>query len=121
MEIGRCDQVRVALPVTQRHAGFEAADAAAQLPEWLRVGALVVDTRTGRSGEVQEWLYPALSAPTRAWLRPVGGGREWTPLVADLRPRPQGPPEEPHVPPSEVLTSREPVADSPQVTSAGTS
>ncbi|WP_101258703.1 hypothetical protein [Streptomyces barkulensis] len=55
-------------------------------PDWLAAGALVLDTRTGRRGEVQDWPYPASAAPTRAWLRPVGGGREWTPHIADLRP-----------------------------------
>lgn len=59
---------------------------AAPAPDWLRVGAVVLDTRTGRSGEVQEWPYRALAAPAQAWLRPVGGGLEWTPRVADLRP-----------------------------------
>lgn len=121
MEIGRCDQARVALPVAQRDAGLDAVDADAPFLEWLRVGALVVDTRTGRTGEVQEWPYLASSAPNRAWLRPVGGGREWTPRIADLRPRPQGPLGDLPVPRSEVLTPRVPEADSPQVTSAGTS
>ncbi|WP_031510932.1 hypothetical protein [Streptomyces megasporus] len=69
----------------RRGTGADASDLA-PLPDWLTTGALVLDTRTGRRGEVQDWPYPASATPTRAWLRPVGGGREWTPRIADLRP-----------------------------------
>lgn len=74
-------------PATSRRAAnARTAAGPAPLPDWLAAGALVLDTRTGQRGEVQDWPYPASAAPTRAWLRPVGGGREWTPRIADLRP-----------------------------------
>lgn len=70
----------------RRRVNADALSGPASLPDWLIAGALVLDTRTGRRGEVQDWPYPASAAPIRAWLRPVGGGREWTPRIADLRP-----------------------------------
>lgn len=81
----RSRQARTRLTASQRHVDLGAVGSCS-FPEWLTVGALVVDTETGRRGEVQEWPYPVSSAPTRVWLRPAGGGREWTPRIADLRP-----------------------------------
>ncbi|WP_406509065.1 hypothetical protein [Streptomyces sp. NBC_00212] len=42
---------------------------------WL--GQIVTDTATERHGELRA-IAPDLAAQPVAWLRPVGGGREWT-------------------------------------------
>ena len=60
---------------------------------WLRRGATALDTATGQVGEVQQ-VGPGYDLGSSAakrergtvWLRPVGGGREWTTKVGDLRP-----------------------------------
>lgn len=63
---------------------------AGAVPRWLRPGVLVEDARTGRPGVVAavglrmggQQVGPA----DRVWLRPAGGGREWTAAAADLTP-----------------------------------
>lgn len=61
---------------------------------WLKPGAAALDTATGQVGEVQQ-VGPAydLGDPVSSrrergtvWLRPRGGGREWTAQAGDLRP-----------------------------------
>lgn len=78
-------QVSTAPGADRCREGTNTADTA-PAPDRLSAGALVLDTRTGRRGKVQDWPYPVSAAPTHAWLRPVGGGREWTPRIDDLRP-----------------------------------
>lgn len=55
---------------------------------WLYVGAVVFDLHLSRQGRVVDIGYPADDErqAVRAWLRPVGGGREWNPLIEDLGP-----------------------------------
>lgn len=86
MDIAARRRKRTALAVAQRRVTVEVAAGWSSLPEWLTIGALVTDSKTDRRGEVQPWPYYSECAPTRAWLRPVGGGREWTAKVTDLRP-----------------------------------
>ncbi|MFJ5550513.1 hypothetical protein [Streptomyces sp. NPDC093225] len=64
----------------------EAAAGWSSLPEWLTFRALVIDTGTSRRGEVQPWPYYSERPPTSVWLRPEGGGREWTASIDSLRP-----------------------------------
>lgn len=78
----RCTAPAVAQPCVSE----EVAVGWSSLPEWLRVGAVVTDSMTHRRGEVQPWPYYSDRAPTHAWLRPAGGGREWTAQIANLRP-----------------------------------
>lgn len=85
MDAARRRWKRTTVVVAQRRASVNAAADGVPPPAWLTVGALVVDTNTRRRGEVQDWSYPD-STPVWAWLRPVGGGREWTPRISDLRP-----------------------------------
>lgn len=47
---------------------------------------LVLDTDTGRVGEVME--RTSIGRYERVWLRPVGGGREWTTDAAAVQPVP---------------------------------
>ncbi|MGP3951825.1 hypothetical protein [Streptomyces sp. 7N604] len=86
MDIAARRRKRTALAVAQRRVSAEVAADWSPLPEWLTVGALVTDSKTGHKGEVQPWPYYFDCAPTHAWLRPVGGGREWTAEIANLRP-----------------------------------
>ncbi|RKT04587.1 hypothetical protein BX286_2547 [Streptomyces sp. 3211.6] len=72
--------------VSQRPVTVEAAAGWSSLPEWLTVRALVIDTGTGRRGEVQPWPYYSERPPTSAWLRPEGGGKKWTAPIDGLRP-----------------------------------
>ncbi|TKA04751.1 hypothetical protein FCI23_34820 [Actinacidiphila oryziradicis] len=44
------------------------------------VGAVSVDAKRNRVGRVMG------RTETRVWLRPIGGGREWVAVLADLRP-----------------------------------
>lgn len=48
---------------------------------WL--GQMVTDTMTGRRGELRA-IAPDLEEEPVAWLRPVGGGREWTTALEAL-------------------------------------
>lgn len=56
--------------------------------DWLRVGTIVYDQRLRLRGRVVDIGYPAgeKRQAERVWLRPMGGGREWNPLVEDLGP-----------------------------------
>lgn len=45
-------------------------------------GARLVDARTGREGEVMDFMHNLV------YLRPPGGGREWEVRREDLRTRP---------------------------------
>ncbi|MBT2366160.1 hypothetical protein J7E88_12790 [Streptomyces sp. ISL-10] len=78
-------------PTAVAHAFHAAAsDAPAEPPRWLRRGVEVIDGATGRKGVVQDVavVAPTHRPPKRAWLRPVRGGCEWTPKIADLSPCP---------------------------------
>jgi hypothetical protein len=46
----------------------------------LRIGALVVDTATGKAGRVMGRVGPGVQ------LRPPGGGREWDAEPENVRP-----------------------------------
>ncbi|MFD6915370.1 hypothetical protein [Streptomyces virginiae] len=72
--------------VSGRPVTVEAAAGWSSLPEWLTVHALVIDTGTGRRGEVQPWPYYSERPPASAWLRPEGGGKEWMAPIDGLRP-----------------------------------
>ncbi|MFF4387051.1 hypothetical protein ACFY0G_09745 [Streptomyces sp. NPDC001552] len=80
------DPEGVVKAVSQRPVTVEAAAGWSSLPEWLKVRALVIDTGTGRRGVVQPWPYYSERPPTCVWLRPEGGGREWTAPIDGLRP-----------------------------------
>ncbi|MFK8851140.1 hypothetical protein [Streptomyces sp. Ac-502] len=74
------------LPGHPRRQSLE--DDRTHAPAWLVTGAPAYDTRRGCIGEVM-----AIGSPRgderqrdRAWLRPMGGGCEWNPLIADLSP-----------------------------------
>ncbi|MEV0535614.1 hypothetical protein [Kitasatospora sp. NPDC050463] len=54
-----------------------------------RVGELVLDTRTGRTGIYMDTLGG------EHYLRPPGGGREWTAPPDRVGPAPEPSPEEP--------------------------
>lgn len=54
-----------------------AADEHTKVPE---VGALARDTYRNRLGEVME------TSPTRVFLRPLGGGREWEARPSEVQP-----------------------------------
>lgn len=86
MDIAARRRKLAALAAAQRRVSVEIAAGWSSFPEWLTVGALVTDAKTDRNGEVQPWPYYSDCAPTHAWLRPVGGGREWTAEIAHLRP-----------------------------------
>lgn len=59
-------------------------------PAWLTVGVLVRDARTGASGVVRSVGLTVCGReygkPGEVWLRPEGGGREWTARADDLSP-----------------------------------
>lgn len=63
---------------------------AGAVPRWLRPGVLVEDTRTGRPAVVAavglRMGGQQIGPPDRVWLRPAGGGREWTAAAGDLTP-----------------------------------
>jgi hypothetical protein len=62
---------------------------AIELPDWLYEGARVFDHRLQRWGEVVGVNFPnEVRQKSRTWLRPIGGGFEWNPHVADLSERP---------------------------------
>jgi hypothetical protein len=63
------------------------SSASVEVPAWLHKGATVYDDRIRAWGEVQALGFPEgdQRQAERAWLRPVGGGREWNPLIEDLR------------------------------------
>ncbi|MFK0233480.1 hypothetical protein [Streptomyces vinaceus] len=86
MKLAPHDSEGAVQAVSQRHVTVEAAAGWSSLPGWLTVRALVIDTGTGRRGEVQPWPYYSECPPTSAWLRPEGGGREWTAPIDGLRP-----------------------------------
>ncbi len=59
------------------------------LPVWLHEGAWVFDARTRREGIVQYLGEPydrTGKCVTTAYLRPEGGGTEWTADIRYLRP-----------------------------------
>lgn len=60
--------------------------------DWLCKGAIVYDRRLEQLGRVMDVGYPPGEDEQvrRAWVRPLGGGREWNPLVEDLLPREPG-------------------------------
>ncbi|SFD34314.1 hypothetical protein [Streptomyces aidingensis] len=53
----------------------------------LRVGTTAFDRRLRRHGQVMDVDFPPGDERQqhRVWLRPIGGGREWNPLVEDIR------------------------------------
>ncbi|MEV7595782.1 hypothetical protein AB0O91_00130 [Kitasatospora sp. NPDC089797] len=56
--------------------------------EWA-LGATAYDRRTKRTGEVREIVH-LISGP-HAWMRPAGGGKEWTaPLISLTEDAPVG-------------------------------
>ena len=64
--------------------------------EWVRPGALALDSATGRVGEVRQ-VGPTYSTGSAAkkdrdtvWLRPCDGGLEWEANAADLSPAESG-------------------------------
>ncbi|MFD3330142.1 hypothetical protein [Streptomyces sp. NPDC058701] len=64
----------------------EQGEQRAWIPSWLRSGITVFDTEINRTGEVMAVAWPGcdLRQAWRAWLRPLGGGREWNPSVDRL-------------------------------------
>ncbi|MCZ4097065.1 hypothetical protein [Streptomyces sp. H39-C1] len=57
--------------------------------DWIKQDALVLDTATHQVGEVQQIgsAYPTGASPEEfAWLRPPGGGVEWSAPLAALEP-----------------------------------
>lgn len=57
--------------------------------DWIKQDALVLDTSTHRVGEVQQIgsAYPSdASSMEFAWLRPPGGGVEWSAPLSVLEP-----------------------------------
>src|SRR4051812_33043395 len=56
------------------------------LEHGLTPRARLLDTTTERVGE----LMDVTVASRRVWLRPVGGGREWSADIGSLRPAPAG-------------------------------
>lgn len=62
------------------HAEERAAERAAQAEQRLPVGRLAYDTRRERPGVVMDHLDGYV------WLRPAGGGTEWTAHPGDVQP-----------------------------------
>jgi hypothetical protein len=65
-----------------------------RLPE---IGALVRDRETGWVGvlmalarDTEPGKHPGPNSPVKAYLRPVGGGREWTAWPWDVEPVEEG-------------------------------
>lgn|SRR3954463_6217916 len=56
------------------------------LTHGLTPRARLFDTTTGRVGELMD--VTGSGDARRAWLRPVGGGQEWSTSVDSLRPAP---------------------------------
>ncbi|NEA72478.1 MULTISPECIES: hypothetical protein [unclassified Streptomyces] len=57
--------------------------------DWIKEDTLVLDTSTHRVGEVQQigTCYPTSAEATEfAWLRPSGGGVEWSAPLSALEP-----------------------------------
>ncbi|MDH6131947.1 hypothetical protein P3T37_001321 [Kitasatospora sp. MAA4] len=52
-------------------------------PEWT-VGNAARDTRRDRIGQIQEIVH--FISGKYAWMRPIGGGKEWTAPLACLAP-----------------------------------
>ncbi|MGQ5635446.1 MULTISPECIES: hypothetical protein [unclassified Streptomyces] len=64
----------------QAHAETQAAARAARTAERLPIGELAYDTRRKRKGVVMDHLDGYV------WLRPQGGGTEWTAQPGDVEP-----------------------------------
>lgn len=72
--------------VSQCPATVEAAPGWSSLPRWLTIRALVIDTGTGREGEVQAWPYYSWTHPPAPGCGRRAAERSGWPRSVGLRP-----------------------------------